>query len=57
MGPIAEVNISKIEDNWNGAIAFVDRDGVLNYGSPNYINNPEELSIIPGSQRLNYVFT
>ena len=38
------------DDNWNGAIAFVDRDGVLNYGSPNYINNPEELKIIPGAR-------
>ena len=49
-GPIAEVNTSKTDDNWNGAIAFVDRDGVLNYGSPNYINNPEELTIIPGAK-------
>jgi len=49
-GPIAEVNTSKTEGNWNGAIAFVDRDGVLNYGSPNYINSPEELTIIPGAK-------
>tara|TARA_B100001564_G_C20651679_1_gene677166 strand:+ start:492 stop:1088 length:597 start_codon:yes stop_codon:yes gene_type:complete len=49
-GPIAEVNISKIDLEWNGAIAFLDRDGVLNFGSPNYINSPEELEIIPGSK-------
>ena len=50
-GPIAEVNLSKIDLEWNGAIAFLDRDGVLNYGSPNYINSPEELEIIPGAKR------
>ncbi len=47
-GPIAEVNIGEIPLEWNGAIAFLDRDGVLNYGSPNYINAPSELVIIPG---------
>ena len=49
-GPIAEVNLQKMEVEWNGAIAFIDRDGVLNYGSPNYINSPEELRIIKGSK-------
>jgi len=49
-GSIAEVNMSKIDLEWNGAIAFLDRDGVLNFGSPNYINSPEELEIIPGSK-------
>jgi len=50
-GPIAEVNVSKIDLDWNGAIAFLDRDGVLNFGSPNYINSPEELEIIPGAKQ------
>lgn len=49
-GPIAEVNLQEMEVEWNGAIAFIDRDGVLNYGSPNYINAPEELRIIKGSK-------
>lgn len=49
-GPITEVNLPKINLEWNGAIAFLDRDGVLNYGSPNYINSPEELKIIPGAK-------
>ena len=49
-GPIAEDNTSKLDVDWNGAIAFLDRDGVLNYGSPNYINSPEELEIIPGAK-------
>ena len=50
-GPIAEVNMSEIDLEWNGAIAFLDRDGVLNFGSPNYINSPEELEIIPGAKQ------
>jgi len=49
-GPIAEVNLPKLEIEWNGALAFIDRDGVLNIGSPNYINSPEELQIITGSK-------
>ena len=50
-GPIAEVNMSEMDSEWNGAIAFLDRDGVLNYGSPNYINAPDELTIIPGAKQ------
>jgi D-glycero-D-manno-heptose 1,7-bisphosphate phosphatase len=49
-GPIAEVNLFELEGEWNGAIAFIDRDGVLNIGSPNYINSPDELQIIEGSK-------
>tara|TARA_B100000925_G_C21967660_1_gene456379 strand:- start:663 stop:1262 length:600 start_codon:yes stop_codon:yes gene_type:complete len=49
-GPIEEVNLSKVDLEWNGAIAFLDRDGVLNYGSPNYVNSPEELELIPGAK-------
>ena len=32
---------------WNGSIIYLDRDGVLNRGSENYINTPEELEILP----------
>ena len=49
-GPISEVNLGKVDLDWNGAIAFLDRDGVLNFGSPNYINSPDELEIIPGAK-------
>lgn len=33
----------------DGPIAFIDRDGVLNYGRNGYVNHPGELNIIPGS--------
>lgn len=33
----------------HGGIAFIDRDGVLNIGSPNYINTPEELVLLDGA--------
>ena len=34
---------------WDGSIAFLDRDGVLNVGSTNYINNTGELELLAGS--------
>ena len=34
--------------SWDGKIAYLDRDGVLNKGSENYVNNSEELVILPG---------
>ena len=32
---------------WMGKIAYLDRDGVINYGSENYINSVEELVLFP----------
>lgn len=49
-GPILEINLAKNAGKWSGPIAYLDRDGVLNYGSPNYINSPEELRLIPGAK-------
>ena len=54
-GPIAEINISEIDVEWNGAIAFIDRDGVLNYGSPNYIK-PRRIDDYSRIKRSDYVF-
>jgi D-glycero-D-manno-heptose 1,7-bisphosphate phosphatase len=36
---------------WNGAIAFLDRDGVINLGKDGYINSPEELVLLDGSAK------
>jgi len=33
---------------WDGSIAYLDRDGVLNIGSPDYINNVGELKVLTG---------
>jgi len=32
---------------WSGNIAYLDRDGVLNKWSENYVNTPEEVQILP----------
>ena len=35
--------------SWSGKIAYLDRDGVLNRWSDNYVNSPEEVEILPNS--------
>ena len=47
-GPLVEVNLPEMAASWNGAIAYLDRDGVLNHGSSNYINSPDEVKILEG---------
>ena len=32
---------------WDGSIAYLDRDGVINVGSPNYVNSVDELEVLP----------
>ncbi len=32
---------------WNGSIIYLDRDGVINKGSEDYINSPDELELLP----------
>ena len=34
---------------WGGEIAYLDRDGVLNVGSEDYINSVDELEVLPGA--------
>jgi len=36
------------ESEWDGSIAYLDRDGVLNTGSPDYINDVGELKVMTG---------
>lgn len=47
-GAIVEVLPEKFPENVtpNGGIAYLDRDGVINVGSPNYINKPDELVLL-----------
>ena len=50
-GAIVEVSQTEFPSNTisNGSIAYLDRDGVINIGSPNYINNPDELILLEGA--------
>jgi histidinol-phosphate phosphatase family protein len=34
---------------WDGKIAYLDRDGVINVGSENYINSPDEVKLLPNA--------
>ncbi|MBI87816.1 MAG: hypothetical protein CMB67_02150 [Euryarchaeota archaeon] len=34
---------------WSGGIAYLDRDGVLNMWSDNYVNSPEQVFLLPGA--------
>ena len=36
---------------WNGRIAFLDRDGVLIEGSENYVNSVDEVTLLPDSTK------
>ncbi len=40
-----------IEGDWDGSIAYLDRDGVINIGSPNYINTVDELVVLPNAAK------
>ena len=47
----APVELPALPDGveWDGSIAYLDRDGVLNVGSPDYINTVDELQVLPGA--------
>ena len=34
---------------WDGRIAYLDRDGVINVGSENYVNSPAEVELLPNA--------
>ena len=34
---------------WHGGIAYLDRDGVINIGSPHYVNSIEEVTLLDGA--------
>ena len=38
-------SVDSLPENWNGAIAYLDRDGVINKGLPNYVKSLDELDI------------
>ena len=38
-------SVDSLPQNWNGAIAYLDRDGVINKGLPNYVKSLDELEI------------
>tara|TARA_Y100001970_G_scaffold166768_1_gene204142 strand:- start:148270 stop:148908 length:639 start_codon:yes stop_codon:yes gene_type:complete len=37
------------KSEWDGRIAYLDRDGVINLGSQEYVNSPEEVKILPNA--------
>ncbi len=36
-------------NNWDGRIAYLDRDGVINVGSENYVNSAAEVELLPNA--------
>ena len=36
-------------DGWDGSIAYLDRDGVLNIGREDYVKNVDELVLLEGA--------
>ncbi|MAT48358.1 MAG: hypothetical protein CMA27_00835 [Euryarchaeota archaeon] len=44
-----KLNLTKFPNDvsWNGSIIYLDRDGVINKGSENYINSRDEFVLLP----------
>ena len=36
-------------EGWDGSIAYLDRDGVLNVGREDYVKSVEEVVMLPGA--------
>ena len=47
-GPLTMPNLPEIA-SWSGKIAYLDRDGVLNRWREGYVNNTNELKLLPGA--------
>tara|TARA_B100000003_G_scaffold126306_1_gene113205 strand:- start:6302 stop:6922 length:621 start_codon:yes stop_codon:yes gene_type:complete len=43
----SQITLPPLPTTWRGKIAYLDRDGVINYGSENYINSVDELVLLP----------
>ena len=46
--PLRLSNLPGVTD-WAGKIAYLDRDGVLNRWREGYVNNADELELLPGA--------
>ena len=46
--PLELVELPRDQD-WDGKIAYLDRDGVINVGSENYVNSPAEVELLPNA--------
>lgn len=40
-----------IEGEWQGKIAYLDRDGVIIRGFEDYVNSPDEVEVLPGAPK------
>jgi Histidinol phosphatase and related phosphatases len=47
-GPLTLPNLPETS-SWQGKIAYLDRDGVLNRWREGYVNSPNELKLLPGA--------
>lgn len=43
----SKIILPPLPTSWIGKIAYLDRDGVINFGSENYINSVDELILFP----------
>ena len=46
--PLELLDLPNGED-WDGRIAYLDRDGVINVGSENYVNSRAEVELLPNA--------
>ena len=44
-----ELHTLPIKGQWQGKIAYLDRDGVIIRGFEDYVNSPDEVEVLPGA--------